>query len=196
MKKVCVFCGSSKGTRTVYQEQAKALGTAIARRGMGLVYGGGQVGLMGITADAALAAGGTVVGVIPKALDELEVGHKGLTELHIVDTMHTRKALMADRADGFVAMPGGFGTFDEFCEILTWAQLGEHTKPCAILNVNGYFDLLLRMFDHCVDEGFVKPIHRELIIVEGDVERLLDRMDAWETPADAEIGKWIDRDER
>ncbi len=196
MRQVCVFCGSSKGINPIYSEASKELGVAIARRGIGLVYGGGHVGLMGIVADAVLKSGGSVIGVIPQALDDLEVAHRGLTELYIVDTMHTRKAMMADRADGFIAMPGGFGTLDEFCEIITWAQLGQHSKPCAILNINGYFDLLIQMFDHCVDEGFVKSIHRELVIVDDNVESLLDKMESWRTPPDAEIAKWIDREER
>lgn len=174
--RVCVFCGSRSGERSIYADTAAALGTLLARRGFGLVYGGGNIGLMGIIADAALAAGGEVIGVIPQHLLEREVAHTGLTQLHVVDSMHTRKALMADIADVFVAAPGGFGTLDELCEILTWAQLGLHGKPCGLLNVAGYFDPLLAMFDQATREGFLSAQHRQLIISEHDTQYLIDRL--------------------
>ena len=174
--RVCVFCGSRSGEQPVYAETAVALGTLLAQRGFGLVYGGGNIGLMGLIADAALAAGGEVIGVIPQHLLEREVAHTGLTRLHVVDSMHTRKALMADIADVFVAAPGGFGTLDELCEILTWAQLGLHGKPCGLLNVAGYYDALLGMFDHATREGFLSAQHRQLIVSETDTQHLIDRL--------------------
>ena len=174
--RVCVFCGSRSGERPVYAETAVALGTLLAQRGFGLVYGGGNIGLMGLIADAALAAGGEVIGVIPQHLLEREVAHTGLTQLHVVDSMHTRKALMADIADVFVAAPGGFGTLDELCEILTWAQLGLHGKPCGLLNVMGYYDPLLAMFDHATREGFLSTQHRQLIVSGNNAQHLIDRL--------------------
>jgi uncharacterized protein (TIGR00730 family) len=159
------------------------MGEALARRRIGLVYGGGGVGLMGILADAALSAGGEVVGVIPEALMGREVAHRGLTDLRVVASMHDRKALMAELSDAFVALPGGFGTLEEFCEALTWAQLGIHRKPCGLLNVAGFFDPLLSFFDHAVRERFVSPDHRSLVVVEEDPERLLDALSRWEPPA-------------
>ena len=176
--RVCVFCGSRTGERTVHADAAGALGALLAARGLGLVYGGGNIGLMGRIADAALAGGGDVTGVIPQHLLDREVAHTGLTALHVVDTMHARKALMAQLSDIFIAAPGGFGTLDELCEILTWAQLGLHRKPCGLLNVSGYFDPLLAMFDHAVQEGFLSPQHRGLIISDHDATRLLDRLSA------------------
>lgn len=174
--RVCVFCGSRSGERPIYADTAAALGNLLARRGFGLVYGGGNIGLMGIVADAALAAGGEVIGVIPQHLQQCEVAHAGLTQLHVVDSMHTRKALMADIADVFVAAPGGFGTLDELCEILTWAQLGLHGKPCGLLNVAGYFDPLLAMFDQATREGFLSTQHRQLIVSAHDAQHLIDRL--------------------
>ena len=188
MKRVCVFCGSSAGARPVYAEAARAMGRLLAERGIGLVYGGGNVGLMGEVADAVLAGGGEVVGVIPRSLVEREVGHGGLSELRVVGTMHERKAMMADLADGFVALPGGFGTLDELCEILTWSQLGIHAKPCGILNVDGYFDALLALFDHAVAEAFVRPAHRALVLQATDPAALLAEMAAFRAP---EMEKWI-----
>lgn len=188
MKRICVFCGSSPGARPEYAAAARAMGLALAERGMGLVYGGGRVGLMGIVADTVLAAGGEVVGVIPEALVRREVGHHGLTELRVVGSMHERKALMADLADGFVALPGGFGTFEEFCEVVTWSQLGIHPKPCGLLNVAGYYAPFLAMFDHAVAEAFVRPQHRALVLEDTDPARLVERMRAF-TPPDTE--KWI-----
>ena len=160
---------------------------ALARRGLGLVYGGGNIGLMGELADSMLQAGGEVIGVIPRALMEKEVGHRGLTALHIVETMHQRKALMNELSDGFIALPGGFGTLDEFFEILTWAQLGIHGKACGLLNVAGYYDNLLRMLDHAVAEKFLRPGHRELVLAEAEVEALLQRLAGF---APSTLDKW------
>ncbi len=173
MKRVCVFCGSSAGSRPIYADTARQLGRVLAERGLGLVYGGGHVGLMGILADAALAAGGEVVGVIPRDLRDRELAHTGLTELRVVDTMHQRKALMADLADGFLALPGGFGTGDELFEILTWSQLGLHHKPIGVLNVGGYFAGMLAWMDHMVEEGFLHRSHRRLIHEAENPEPLL-----------------------
>jgi uncharacterized protein (TIGR00730 family) len=193
VRRICVFCGSNPGRRPEYAGAAREMGRVLVERGVGLVYGGGKVGLMGIVADTVLAGGGEVAGVIPEALVAREVGHAGLTALHVVRTMHERKALMADLADGFVALPGGFGTFEEFCEVLTWSQLGFHPKPCGLLNVAGYYDPLLALFDRAVEEGFVPPRHRALVIEETDPARLLDRFAAFRPPTS---GKWISRDER
>lgn len=162
-KSIAVFCASASGSKPAYLETARDLGSAIAERGYGLVYGGATVGTMGAIADAALAAGGRVVGVIPGVIIDLEIAHRDLTELHIVGTMHERKALMAERSDAFVALPGGYGTLDEFVEILTWAQLRIHNKPCVMVNVGGYYDPLLEFFDRAVEEGMLKPQNRSLI---------------------------------
>jgi uncharacterized protein (TIGR00730 family) len=192
MKRICVFCGSSNGLQPVYAEAARTLGKLLANRRIGLVYGGGNVGLMGTIADAVLAEGGEVIGVIPEALVGRELAHRAVTELIVVRSMHDRKAKMAALADGFVAMPGGYGTFEEFCEIITWAQLGLHRKPCAILNVEGYYDSLLALFDRAVIEGFVHPSNRRLVLQETDPHRLLDALASY-TPPQTE--KWIDRDD-
>lgn len=192
MKRVCVFCGSRNGTRDQYVAAARRTGEALARRGIGLVYGGGGIGLMGVLADAAVSAGGDVIGVIPEALMAREVAHRGLPDLRVVASMHERKALMAELADAFVALPGGFGTLEEFCEALTWAQLGIHRKPCGLLNVEGFFDPLLSLFDHAVRERFVSPDHRSLVVVEEDPERLLDALSRWEPPA---LERWMGREE-
>jgi uncharacterized protein (TIGR00730 family) len=188
MKKwICVFCASAEGKSTEYMEQARATGLGIAARGHGLVYGGATVGTMGAVADAALSAGGAVVGVIPDVLMDRELGHARLTELHVVRTMHERKALMADRADAFVALPGGFGTLDEFIEILTWAQLRIHTKPCVLVNVLGYYDGLLEFLRTAVERGFLKRENFELIQVVGDGEEALDLVErAWAAGAEVE----------
>ncbi len=178
MKRICVFCGANTGSRTVFAEAVEQLGTVIARRNLGVVYGGGNVGLMGILADAALRAGGEVIGVIPKSLVERELAHTGVSALHIVPTMHERKALMADLSDAFIALPGGFGTLDEFFEILTWAQLGIHSKPCGVLNVDGYFDSLLAFLDRAVNEGLLLAQNRKLFAVEHDASALLHALDA------------------
>ncbi len=189
-RRICVFCGSSTGVNPAYAEKAKALGRTLARRGLGLVYGGGGVGLMGALADAALAAGGEVVGVIPRALQLRELAHARLTTLHVVASMHERKAKMADLAHGFVALPGGMGTLEEFAEILTWAQLGLHARPCGLLDVAGYWRPLVAFFDHAVSSGFIRPEHRALVLVEEDPDALLDRFQAWQPPP---VERWIDR---
>jgi uncharacterized protein (TIGR00730 family) len=190
MKRLCVFCGSSSGTRDAYRDAARGLGKELARRGIGLVYGGGNVGLMGVIADAVLQGGGEVIGVIPDHLIAKEVEHRGLTDLRVVGTMHERKALMADLADGFIALPGGFGTYDEFCEVVTWAQLGLHQKPCGMLNVAGFFDALLGMFDHATKEGFIRPDHRAMLRVASEPKPLLDEMETYRAPV---LEKWITR---
>jgi uncharacterized protein (TIGR00730 family) len=192
MKRVCVFCGSSLGNRTEYSEAAVAVGGLLARKGIGLVYGGGNVGLMGVVADAALAAGGEVIGVIPHSLAQREIEHKGVTDLRVVDSMHTRKAMMADLSDAFIAMPGGFGTFEELFEAVTWTQLGVHRKPCGLLNVAGFYTPLSAFIDQAVSEGFIKPVHRAAIVVDDNPERLLDAMAAIELP---DVPKWIRREE-
>jgi uncharacterized protein (TIGR00730 family) len=176
MKSLCVFCGSSAGTRPAYADAARRLGTLLAERNLTLVYGGSASGLMRVLADAALAAGGAVIGVIPRALLDREIAHTGLTELHVVGSMHERKQKMADLSDGFVALPGGFGTLDETAEILTWRQLGLHAKPCGLLDVADFFAPLLRFFDHAVDEGFVAVEQRRMLIADDDPGRLIDRL--------------------
>ena len=176
MRKICVFTGSRHGLRPEYADAAKSLGRELVGRGYGLVYGGGKVGLMTAIADAVLELNGHVTGVIPNSLVSKEVAHLGLSDLRIVDSMHERKALMAQLSDGFVAMPGGIGTMEEFFEVLSWAQLGLHEKPCALLNVAGYYDPLIRFLDHAVEQDFIKPKHRALLVVEGESGRLLDRI--------------------
>ena len=192
MKRVCVFCGSSIGNKTEYTEAAVALGGLLAVRKIGLVYGGGNVGLMGVIANAVLDAGGEVTGVIPHALAEREIEHRGLTHLHVVDSMHTRKAMMADLADAFIAMPGGVGTFEEFFEAITWTQLGLHRKACGLLNVAGFYTPLVAFIDQAVSEGFIRPVHRAAIVVDSDPARLLDTLATVELPS---VAKWIERDE-
>src|SRR3954471_3129769 len=177
MDSVCVFCGSRDGNDPAYIAAARATGRAIARRGWKLVYGGGHVGLMGALADAALTEDGEVIGVMPRALLTREIAHPGITRIHLVTSMHRRKALMASLSDGFLTLPGGYGTLEEFFETLTWAQLGLHTKPCALLDVAGYWDNLLAMADTMVETGFVPAIHRELILSDTVPEHILDRMD-------------------
>jgi uncharacterized protein (TIGR00730 family) len=190
-KRLCVFCGSSRGANPAYVQAAKNVGNELARRGIALVYGGGNVGLMGVVADAVLAAAGDVIGVIPEALMAKEVGHPGLPDLRVVKTMHERKALMAELSDGFIALPGGIGTFEEFFEIVTWAQLGLHAKPCALLNVNGFYDPLLHLLDHAIAERFVKPKQRDLVLVESDFSALLERMARQHVPPEP---KWIGKE--
>jgi uncharacterized protein (TIGR00730 family) len=190
---VCVYCGSSPGSDPAHVDAAVGLGRAVARRGLRLVYGGGHVGLMGVVADAALEAGAEVHGVITQALLDKEVGHAGVTELHVVDTMHERKARMADLAGGFIMLPGGFGTLDEFFEALTWTQLGVHAKPCGILDVNGYFDPLVRFLDSATQQRFVTQAHRDMVLVDQDPDGLLERLASWTSPT---IDKWLDRSER
>lgn len=174
--RICVFLGSSTGISPRYGEAARDFGALLARRGIGLVYGGGSIGLMGLVADGACAAGGEVIGVIPEALRAREQDHAHLTRLHVVSTMHERKALMAELSDGFIALPGGIGTFEELFEVWTWSQLGYHEKPCGILNINGFYDGLRGFIDHVVDEGFLKVQHREMLLVNDDAEALLDAM--------------------
>jgi len=193
MKRICVFCGSSAGNKPIYRGEAEALGRLLAARGIELVYGAGNIGLMGAVADACLEAGGTVIGVIPEALMGKEVAgrpvdHRALTHIEVVDSMHTRKARMAELADGFIALPGGFGTFEEFCEILTWGQLGFHAKPMGLLNVQGFYDPLLSLFDHAVDEGFLRPQNRAMVLAEIEIERLLTRMAAYQAEP---VSKWL-----
>jgi uncharacterized protein (TIGR00730 family) len=188
-KHICVFCGSNPGARQAYTKAAASLATVLVERGIGIVYGGSNVGLMGTLADTALKAGGEVIGVIPQALVEKEVAHRGLSRLHVVSTMHERKALMAELAGGFIALPGGFGTLDELCEILTWAQLGIHSKPCGALNVEGYFNKLLSFLDHAVAEQLLKPAHRGILISDTQPASLLDRMLQAKPPLEP---KWID----
>ena len=173
MPRLCVFAGSSAGGNPRYRTAATALGTVMGQRGVGLVYGGAQVGLMGAVADAVLAAGGEVVGVLPAMFETAELAHRGLTALHVVDGLHARKAMMADLADAFVALPGGFGTLDELFEILTWAQLGLHDKRIIGFNVAGYFDRFLALIEHAIDEGFVRRDHRRLLAIESDPEAIL-----------------------
>lgn len=188
MRRICVFCGSSPGQQPTYREAARRMGQTLARSGLGLVYGGSKVGLMGALADAALEHGAEVIGVIPQALFEKEVAHTGLSELKVVASMHERKALMASLADGFVALPGGFGTLEEFCEVLTWSQLGLHRKPLGLLNVAGYYTPLLGMFDHAVREGFVRPEHRQMILVDENPAGLLEQLRSYVPMARS---KWI-----
>jgi uncharacterized protein (TIGR00730 family) len=188
IRRVAVFCGSNPGTRADYVDAAKGFGRLLARRGLGVVYGGSSVGLMAALADAALDDLGEVIGVIPRMLVEREVANTALTDLRIVDSMHARKAMMAELSDGFVALPGGIGTLEEFFEIWTWGQLGMHAKPCGLLNIAGYFDPLLEFLDHAVEERFVRDVHRAMVIVESDPEALLARFEAYEPPR---VVKWI-----
>lgn len=188
MPSICVFCGSSIGARPVYQAATVAMAEALVRRQLSLVYGGGQVGLMGAIADAVLAAGGSVIGVIPEFLAAQKIAHPGLTQLHIVESMHARKALMADLSDGFIALPGGYGTLEEIFEVMTWAQLGLHRKPHGLLNVAGYYDALSTFFDQAVSEAFLSPTLRQIVLEAEDPDRLLDLMAAYQPPA--LLNKW------
>lgn len=180
--RLCVFLGSSPGRLPIYHEAATRFGSLLAQRGIGLVYGGGTVGLMGAIADAATAAGGEVIGVIPEALRAREHDHKGITELHVVETMHERKAMMARLADGFVCLPGGIGTFEELFEVWTWAQLGYHEKPCGLLDVGGFYTRMSGFIDHVVEEGFLQPRHRAMLLIESEPEAMLDRMATYLAP--------------
>jgi hypothetical protein len=191
MRRVCVFCGSSPGARSEYAAAARALAAALVRRGLGLVYGGAKVGVMGVVADTVLAAGGEVIGVIPNRLMTRELAHPGLSELRVVASMHDRKREMADLADAFVALPGGIGTLEELTEVLSWAQLGLHGKPCGVLDVAGYFERLIAFLDHAVDERFLAPAHRAMLLVASDADALLDRLAAYRPPV---VEKWLDRD--
>src|SRR4051794_8062535 len=188
LSRVCVFCGSSRGLRPEYQAAAEELGRYLAAQRIGLVYGGGNVGLMGTIADAVLAAGGEVIGVIPQSIVDREIAHRGVTEFRIVQSMHERKAMMADLSDAFIAMPGGFGTFEEFCEVLTWSQLGIHKKPCGLLNVAEYYSPLLAMFDHAVNERFVRKENRGLVLAHHDYKRLIEMLEEFKPNG---VEKWI-----
>lgn len=192
MKRICVFAGSSSGANAEYATAARDLGRVLARRKLGVVYGGAHIGLMGALANEALAGGAHVIGVMPEALVAKEVAHRGLTELRVVKSMHERKAMMADLADGFVALPGGWGTVEELFEILTWAQLGLHRKPCGVLNIHGYFDRLLSFVDHGVEEGFVRREQRAMLAVSTSPGELLDLFAAYKAPV---VEKWIERSE-
>ena len=176
MKRICIFCGSHTGNGESYAQMAREATEKIVRAGYGIVYGGGSIGLMGIVADTALACGGEVIGVIPQALARTEIAHAGLTELHVVKTMHERKEIMDDASDAFVALPGGFGTMDEFCEVLSWRQLRIHDKPIGLLNYRGYYDALLSLFDHMVREGFIGPHTRRLFTDAEGIDELLTEM--------------------
>ena len=187
--RIGVFCGSSSGARESYATAATSLGRHLAVSGIALVYGGAKVGLMGKVADAALEAGGQVIGVMPRSLVEKEVSHTRLSELRVVSSMHERKAQMAELSDAFIALPGGYGTFEELCEVLTWTQLGLQRKPCGILNIEGYYDQLLALFDHAVDEHFLKPIHRRILLSDARPESLVSRLLEYQLPL---VDKWID----
>jgi len=187
---VCVFCGASSGNNPVYREAAITLGRTLAERKLTLVYGGGAVGLMGIVADAVLEAGGEVIGIIPHSLNDLEIGHKGLTRLEVVDGMHARKARMAELADAFIALPGGLGTLEELFEVWTWGQLGYHGKPLGLLEVNGFYSKLTGFLDHLVQENFVREQHRSMLQVNESASDLLDALDAWRPTV---LPKWTDK---
>jgi uncharacterized protein (TIGR00730 family) len=187
-----VFCGSNVGARPAYAAATREMGRELARRGLGIVYGGGGIGLMGVLADAAIEAGGEVHGVIPQALFAREIGHHGLTRLHLVDSMHERKQMMAELADAFVALPGGFGTFEEFFEVTTWTQLGVHRKPCGLLDVEGFYAPLVTFLDHAAAEGFIRAEHRATVVVDDDPARLIDRLAALRLP---DVPKWITEQE-
>src|SRR4026208_2463286 len=176
LHRVCIFCGSSTGVRREYREAAEAIAIHLAKRRVDVVFGGGCVGLMRVVADTALAHGGHVIGVIPSAMVAREIAHRGLPDLRIVSSMHERKALMASLSDAFIALPGGFGTFEEFCEVVTWTQLGLHRKPCGLLNVAGYYDSLVGLFDRAVADGFIKPENRRIVVADSDPERLIERL--------------------
>ena len=188
LKSICVFCGSNPGADPIYVQTARNVGALLAARNITAVYGGGRVGMMGAFAEGVLAADGKVIGIIPEALRLKELAGDGLTQLHVVDSMHERKQMMADFSDGFIALPGGFGTFEEFLETLTWAQLGLHSKPCGLLNVKGYYDPLLTFIDHAVAEGFVRPLHRRFVIDAHDPAALLDAMARYQPPA---VDQWL-----
>jgi uncharacterized protein (TIGR00730 family) len=192
MRRVCVYAGSNPGSHPAYAEAARALAGELAARGIGLVYGGGNVGLMGVIADAVLAAGGEAIGVMPQALIDREIGHPRLTELKVVASMHERKAQMAELADAFVALPGGIGTLEELIEVYTWSQLGIHDKACGVLNVRGYYDGLATFLDHAVSEGFLRAQHRAVLSVAEDPAELLDALAAYEPPR---VGKWLELDQ-
>lgn len=190
MKSICIFLGANPGNDPKYADAARAMGRELARRNITTVYGGSNMGLMGILAESAMEAGGNVVGVIPRSLVQKEVAHTGLSELHIAESMHERKALMAELSDGFIAMPGGIGTMDEIFEIFTWAQLGFHTKPCGLLNVDGYYDPLLGFLDNVVNEGFLKGMHREKLVTGTTPSEIIDAFAYYEPPTGS---KWVEK---
>jgi uncharacterized protein (TIGR00730 family) len=190
LRRICVYCGSNAGNDPAHRAAAHDLGAFLARSGIGLVYGGGNVGLMGAVADGALSQNGEVIGVIPKSLMEKELGHGGVTELHVVTSMHERKQMMVDLSDGFIALPGGFGTLDELFETLTWLQLSFHDKPVGLLNVGGFFDGLIEFIDHMSRSGFLKPEHARCVLVENDPNQLLAAMESFRPP---DLGKWIEK---
>src|SRR5215470_7896177 len=192
MPRICIFCGSQVGTNGLYRQAAIALGQLLVRHGYGLVYGGGHIGLMGVIADAVLASGGEVIGVIPESMVARELAHTGLTQLQVVSGMHARKARMAELADAFIALPGGYGTFEELFEVITWAQLGIHAKPVGLLNTAGYYDPLARLIEHAIETGFIRPEHRDLIVVEERPAALLDRLATHRMPA---VRKWLGPEE-
>ena len=193
LQRICVFCGSSSGSDPAFVQAAKATGRTLAKMGVGLVFGGGNIGLMGVVADAALELGGEVIGVIPKSLEGKELAHRGLLDLRVVASMHERKALMADLADGFIALPGGFGTIEEISEILTWAQLGLHRKPIGVLNVSGYFNHLIAWYDHAVSQRLLSVENRGLALIDVEINALLKQMVSFRAPP---AEKWLDRVER
>ncbi|MFC5874035.1 hypothetical protein SAMN05443633_10140 [Chryseobacterium arachidis] len=192
MKSITVFCGSSFGSDDIYKEQATLLGQTLAKQNIQLVYGGAITGLMGAVADGALNAGGKVIGVLPHFLQSKEIAHKQLTELILVETMHERKTKMNDLCDGVIVLPGGYGTLEEFFEMITWAQLGLHKKPIAILNIDGFYDDLIRLVQTMVNKGFLKQINRDMLLMSDDVNELLEMMKNYEAPT---VGKWISKDE-
>jgi uncharacterized protein (TIGR00730 family) len=189
VRRICVYAGSNPGSHPAYADAARDLAATMAQRGIGLVYGGGKVGLMGVLADTILEAGGEAIGVMPQALVDREIAHRGLTKLEVVDSMHERKAKMAELADAFVAVPGGIGTLEELIEVYTWSQLGIHEKACGVLNVRGYYDHLAAQLDHAVTEGFLRPQHRAVLSVASEPAELIDRLAAFEAPS---VGKWLE----
>jgi uncharacterized protein (TIGR00730 family) len=192
LHRVCVFCGSNLGTSPAFRDAATSLGQELVARGLGLVFGGGSVGLMGVVADAVLDGGGEVIGVIPQALATKELLHPRVADMRRVRDMHERKALMAELSDAFLALPGGLGTFEEFFEIVTWAQLGFHRKTMGLVNVEGYFDPLVKLIEHSIDSGFIKPAHRDLVVVEREPAAALDRLATHELPA---VRRWLGPEE-
>lgn len=192
MKRICVYCGSSIGKRPEYATAAKALGKALVDRNIGLVYGGASVGIMGLIANTVLELGGEVIGIIPQAIADKEIAHTGLTELKVVANMHERKAMMADYSDGFIALPGGMGTLEELFEVLTWAQLGFHQKPCGVLNVAGYYDHLIAFLEHAVDQEYLKSQHFGMLQTANEPDALLELLSHYQAPVD---GKWITRED-
>lgn len=189
LKSIAVFCGSSPGESPVYADAARQLAESLVRRDLGLIYGGASKGIMGVVADRVLQLGGTAIGIIPKSLQEKEIAHDGLTELHVVDTMHDRKLLISQMSGAFIALPGGAGTLEEIIEAYTWAQLEIHNKPCGLLNTAGYYDQLIKWFDHATTEGFLRPGHRSMLQVESDADQLIERFYDYEAPV---VRKWVD----